>query len=74
MFALSTYSANEAISILENELHRSRTNMDVDTVWLYLRFIRNIERAYTDYNEVLPLTRLTILLDKISYRNDRRAY
>lgn len=74
MFALSAYSANEAISILEGELHRSRTNMSVDTVCLYLKLIQNIERAYTDYDEVMPLTQMSILLDKLSYRNERRAY
>lgn len=72
MFAYSNYSANEALDILEGELHRSRTNMSVDTVWLYLRFIRNIERTYKDLDEVIPLSTLTILLDKLALRNERR--
>ncbi len=72
MFALSSYSANEALDLLNGELHRSRTNMSIDTVLMYLKLIQNIERAYTDYDEVMPLTQMSVLLDKLSYRNERR--
>ena len=67
-YATSNYTAQQAIDIFTKELERSRYNMSVDTVWLYLKMIRQIETNYQDLNDKMILSASTILLDLISSR------
>lgn len=71
--AFSNYSANEALDIIETQLLRSRTNLNTERVWFYLKIQRNIERAYTDYDTILPLSTLTLLLDKLALQQERSS-
>ena len=74
MFALSNHTANEALALLNNELLRSRTNMSVDTVWFYLKAIRLVEMNYKDdLNQVMTMSAISILLDKVKFRNEIKA-
>ena len=66
--AYSNYSANEALDLIDQQLQRSRTDLSMERIWIYLKLQRNIERSYPDLDEVMPLTTLTILLDKLSRR------
>ena len=66
----SNYSANEALDIIEAQLHKSRTNLSVERVWFYLKLQQNIERTYKDLDEVMPLSTLTPLLDSLALQQE----
>ena len=69
--AFSQYSANDALNIIETQLLRSRTNLNTERVWFYLKIQRNIERTYPDLDTVIPLSTLTLLLDKLALQQER---
>lgn len=70
-YATSNYTAQQALDIFNKELGRSRYNMSIDTVWLYLKMIRQIEKNYQDLNNQMALSASTVLLDLISSRATR---
>lgn len=65
------YNAQEAIELIDYELHRSRIDMDCDTVWMYLKMKKNIQKQYKP-RDILPMDTKTILFDLIREAGQRR--
>lgn len=65
------YNAQEAIELIDYELHRARIDLSVDATWMYIIMKKNIQKKYKP-TDILPMDTKTILFDLIREAGQRR--